>query len=108
MANDKEKKNIKIRYIPVNEDGQLDLNQLESLINKKTKLCSIISMSNILGTINDLNKISKLTNKYNIPLLVDAAQSIAHEKIDVKKINCDFLVFLDIKLWVPLVLVYFI
>ena len=97
----KEKKNIKIRYIPVNEDGQLDLNQLESLINKKTKLCSIISMSNILGTINDLNKISKITHKYNIPLLVDAAQSIAHEKIDVKKLNCDFLVFSGHKIMGP-------
>ena len=97
----KEKKNIKIRYISVREDGQLDLNQLKSFINKKTKLCSIISMSNILGTINDLNKISKLMQKNNIPLLVDAAQSIAHEKIDVKKINCDFLVFSGHKIMGP-------
>ncbi len=97
----KEKKDIKIKYIPILKNGELDLKQLESLISKKTKLISIIHMSNILGTINDIDKVSEIAKQNNIPLLVDAAQSIAHHTIDTKKINCDFLVFSGHKIMAP-------
>ena len=96
-----EQKNIKLKYIPVCSNGQLDVKQLKRLVNNKTKLISIIHMSNILGSINPINKISKIAKKNNIPLLVDAAQSIAHHKIDVQKIDCDFLTFSGHKLMGP-------
>ena len=97
----KEKKDIKLKYIPMLENGELDINKLGSLINNKTKLISIIYMSNILGTINPINKITSIAKQYNIPVLIDAAQSISHHKIDVKKINCDFLAFSGHKLMGP-------
>ncbi len=97
----KEEKNITLKYIPICDNGELDINQLTALINNKTKLISIIHISNILGTINPINKISRIAKKYNIPLLIDAAQSIAHDKIDVQDINCDFLAFSGHKLMGP-------
>jgi len=97
----KERKNIDIKYIPVLGNGELDIQKLDSLITKKTRLISVISMSNILGTINDINTISLVAKKNNIPLFVDAAQSISHDTIDVKKINCDFLAFSGHKIMGP-------
>ena len=64
----KEKKDIKLKYIPMLENGELDINKLGSLINNKTKLISIIYMSNILGTINPINKITSIAKQYNIPI----------------------------------------
>jgi len=97
----KEKKDITLKYIPVLENGELDTNKLDSLINKKTKLISVTYMSNILGTINSINEISSVAKKNDIPLLVDAAQSVAHHRIDVKKIGCDFLAFSGHKIMGP-------
>jgi len=97
----KEKKDIKLKYIPMLENGELDINKLDSLINNKTKLISIIYMSNILGTINPINKITSIAKQYSIPILIDAAQSISHHEIDVKKLNCDFLAFSGHKLMGP-------
>ena len=97
----KEKKNIKLKYIPVLENGELDIDTLDSLISKKTKLISIIYMSNILGTINPINKIREIAKNKEIPFLIDAAQSIAHDRIDVKKIGCDFLAFSGHKIMGP-------
>ena len=96
-----QKNNISIKFIPINKEGILDINKLESLITQKTKLISIIHMSNVLGTINPIEKIVSLAKKNNILTLIDAAQSISHEKIDVKKIDCDFLVFSGHKIMGP-------
>ena len=95
------KNNISIKFIPINQQGNLDLNKLESLITEKTKLISIIHMSNVLGTINPIEKIISLAKKNNILTLIDAAQSISHEKIDIKKLGCDFLVFSGHKIMGP-------
>jgi len=95
------KKKLKIRFIPLLENGKLDLNILKSLINKKTKLISVTHMSNLLGTINPINKIISIAKEKNILTMIDAAQSISHEKINIKKINCDFLVFSGHKILGP-------
>ena len=94
-------KNIKLKYIPLLDNGKLDLNKFKQLITNKTKLISIIHMSNIIGTINPITEIINTAHNNNIPILVDAAQSIAHQKIDVKKINCDFLAFSGHKIMGP-------
>ena len=95
------KKNIKLKYIPVNNNGDLDISQINKLINNKTKLISITHMSNVIGTINPIKKIIKIAKNHNILVLIDAAQSISHIKIDVQKLNCDFLVFSSHKMMGP-------
>ena len=95
------KKKLKLKYIPLLDNKELDLNIFESLITKKTKLIAITQMSNLLGTVNPINKIISIAKEKNILVLIDAAQSISHLKLDVKKINCDFLVFSGHKILGP-------
>ena len=92
---------LKIRYIPMSNDGTLELKQLPKLINHKTKLISITHMSNVLGIINPIEKIIKTAHQNNVEVLVDAAQSISHLKINVKKIDCDYLAFSGHKIMGP-------
>tara|TARA_Y100001970_G_scaffold122679_1_gene152081 strand:- start:15162 stop:16370 length:1209 start_codon:yes stop_codon:yes gene_type:complete len=94
-------KGIKLKYIPLNKNYELNIAKLESLISKKTKLISITHMSNVLGVINPIQKIINIAKENNILTLIDAAQSIAHLKIDVKKLNCDILVFSGHKILGP-------
>jgi len=93
--------NIILKYIPLNNKGELDTSNLFNLITKKTKLISITHMSNVLGTINPIKKIISIANKKNILTLIDAAQSISHIPLDVKKLNCDYLVFSGHKIMGP-------
>ena len=88
-----QKTGCKIKYIPVNEAGELDLSNINKLINKKTKLVSLIHQSNVLGTINPINEITQIAKKQGALTLIDAAQTVPHLKVDVEEIDCDFLVF---------------
>ena len=92
---------IKLKFIPVLNNGTLDIKSFKNLITKKTKLISIVHISNILGTINPIDTIINEAKKHNILTFIDAAQSITHEKIDVKKIGCDFLAFSGHKIMGP-------
>lgn len=92
---------LEIRILPITQEGKLDISLLYSLIDKKTKLLSITHVSNVLGTINPVNEIIKLVKKFNIITLLDGAQAIMHQKIDVKKIDCDFYVFSSHKIYGP-------
>ena len=95
------KKNIKLKYIPVDNNGELDCSSLKKIISDKTRLISITHMSNAIGTINPVKKIIDYAKKYNILTFIDAAQSISHSKIDVKKLGCDFLAFSSHKMMGP-------
>ncbi len=88
-----EKTGCKIRYISVKKNGELDLSNINELINKKTKLVSLIHQSNVLGTINPIKEIIQIAKKQGALTLIDAAQTVPHLKVDVKEIDCDFLVF---------------
>ena len=88
-----EKTGFKIRYISVKKNGELDLSNINELINKKTKLVSLIHQSNVLGTINPIKEIIQIAKKQGALTLIDAAQTVPHLKVDVKEIDCDFLVF---------------
>ena len=91
----KEKKAI-IKYLKINERGNLSLNELESYLRKykeKIKLISLCHMSNALGNIVPIDDIINIAHEYDIPVLVDGAQSVPHIKTDVKIMNSDFLVF---------------
>ena len=86
-------KGIKLRVIRLTEDGNLDLAHYKSLLNKKTKLVSIVHISNVLGTVNDVHLMIELAHAVGAKCLVDAAQSPAHIHLDVKAMDCDFLTF---------------
>jgi len=94
-------KNAKLRVIPVNDNGELILEEFEKLVNEKTKFISVVYVSNSLGTINPLKKIIEYAHQFNIPVLVDAAQAVNHLKVDVQELDCDFLAFSGHKIYGP-------
>lgn len=88
-----EEKGAKIRVIPMNERGELILDEYEGMFNERTKFVSIIHVSNVLGTINPVKSMIETAHKFGVPVMVDAAQSIPHMKVDVQDLDCDFLTF---------------
>lgn len=92
LALEKEKK-IKVKYIPLDENYELTLDNLESSLTDKTKVISIAHISNVIGDIRDIEKIGKICKEKNIYFVVDAAQSVSHIPIDVVKANVSFLAF---------------
>ena len=88
-----EEKKAKLKVIPMNDAGELLLDEFEKLISPKTKFISVVHTSNSLGTINPVKKIISIAHKHNIPVLVDAAQAMAHEKINVQDLGCEFMAF---------------
>lgn len=94
-------KKIKLRVIPFNEQGVLKIDELEKLINERTKLVSIAHVSNTLGTVNPVKEVIRIAHSHNIPVLVDAAQSVPHIKVDVQDLDCDFLAFSGHKIYGP-------
>lgn len=95
-------KKIILKYIPLLPNGTLDLSKLPNLINNRSKLFSISHMSNVLGTVNPLTEIIEIVrNKSNAIILIDGAQGIAHQSVDVQKLDCDFYVFSGHKLYGP-------
>ena len=87
------RKNLTLRFLYLDELGRININQLKELINDKTKIVSICHASNVLGNINPVYEIGSLLKDKDIYFVVDAAQSVPHMKIDVDKMNCDFLAF---------------
>ncbi|QQG52537.1 MAG: SufS family cysteine desulfurase [Candidatus Falkowbacteria bacterium] len=97
-----EKIGIKLEYIPLKADGSWDLLTAKKLLNKRrVKLLAVSQVSNVLGIINPVTQLIKLAKQKEIITLIDAAQSIAHLQINVKKLGCDFLVFSGHKLGGP-------
>lgn len=95
------KHKAKLRIIPISDNGELRLDTLDSLIDSNTLICAVTHMSNVLGTINPIAKIIASAHRKNIPVLIDAAQSVAHMPIDVQALDCDFLCFSGHKLYGP-------
>ncbi|MFQ9317627.1 aminotransferase class V-fold PLP-dependent enzyme [Dysgonomonas mossii] len=92
---------IKLKVIPINDKGELMLDEMEKLISPKTRLISVTHVSNVLGTVNPVDQITEIAHKHNIPVLIDAAQSVQHITLDVQKLDCDFLVFSGHKVYGP-------
>jgi len=93
--------NMKLKFIKMKDDYELDLEDAAKKICDKTAIVSVTHASNILGTINNINKITELSKKEGAISIIDAAQSVPHIKLDVKKIDCDFLVFSSHKMLGP-------
>ena len=90
-----------LKVIPVLDDGSLDISAFEALLSEKTKLLSIVHISNALGTINPIKSMINKAHALGVPVLVDGAQSAPHMKVDVKDLDCDFYVFSGHKLFAP-------
>tara|TARA_Y100000389_G_C17444800_1_gene510897 strand:+ start:589 stop:1794 length:1206 start_codon:yes stop_codon:yes gene_type:complete len=96
-----EKTGTKLIVSPINKNGEIIMNDFESLINARTKLIALTHVSNTLGTINPIEEITLLAKENNCKILIDAAQSIPHFKVDVSSFDCDFLVFSGHKIFAP-------
>jgi cysteine desulfurase/selenocysteine lyase len=92
---------IKLRVLPISDEGEILLEELEKLISSRTKLIAVTHVSNVLGTITPIEKIIETAHRYDIPVLVDAAQSVQHIPVDVQRMDCDFLVFSSHKIYGP-------
>jgi len=86
----RQKKGAKIKFAPVNERGEVEIDEIKKLINSKTKIIAITHISNVTGAIMPLKKIVDLAKEKNIPVLVDGTQGAPHLKIDIQEIDCDF------------------
>lgn len=94
-------KNAALKIIPMDANGELILDNLDSLINEKTKIVSIVQVSNSLGTINPVKTIIEKAHQKGVPVLVDGSQGIPHGSVDVQDMDCDFYVFSGHKLYGP-------
>jgi cysteine desulfurase/selenocysteine lyase len=97
----REKNKIKIKWLSVNDDGDIDLDEFRSLITDKTKLISLTHMSNVLGTVLPIKEMVAIAHDKNIPVVVDGTQAIVHHKVDVQDLDVDFYVFTGHKLYGP-------
>lgn len=96
-----ERQKIVLKVAPIDERGDIILEELERLVTAKTRIVSVVAISNALGTINPLSEIRRIANRHGAKLLVDAAQAVAHMPIDVQAMDCDFLAFSGHKLFGP-------
>ena len=90
-----------LKVAPINQQGEIILEEFNKLLNTKTKLVAISYVSNTLGTINPVEQIIQAAHSKHIPVLLDAAQAVSHRVVDVQKLDCDFLVFSAHKLYGP-------
>lgn len=96
-----QRKGAKLKVIPINDKGELLLDEYKKLINSRTKLVAITHVSNSLGTINPVKEIVTIAHKNNIPVLIDGAQAISHLSVDVQDLDCDFYAFSGHKIYGP-------
>ncbi|MFZ1321272.1 MAG: cysteine desulfurase [Ignavibacteria bacterium] len=94
-------KKAELKYIPVNDEGELRLDEFKEMINEKTKLISVVYISNSLGTVNPVKEIIEIAHSQKIPVVLDAAQAAPHLKLDVKDLDCDFMAFSGHKMYGP-------
>ncbi|HKP38156.1 MAG TPA: cysteine desulfurase [Pyrinomonadaceae bacterium] len=96
-----EEKNAKLRVIPMNDAGELLLDEYDALLNEKTKFVAVTHVSNSLGTVNPIKQMIESAHKYGVPVLIDGAQWAPHMPIDVQDLDCDFYVLSGHKMFAP-------
>lgn len=97
-----EKKDAKLKVVPVSEDGNLDMEFLDNMLSEKVKIFALSHISNVLGTINPIKEIIAKAHKFGIPVIIDGAQAIAHTKVDVQDLDCEFYGFSAHKAYGPM------
>src|SRR3989442_381379 len=96
-----EEKHARLRIIPITDSGELQLDEYERLLSDRTRLVSVVHVSNALGTINPVEEIVRIAHARHIPVLVDGAQAVAHMPVDVQALGCDFYAFSGHKIFGP-------
>ena len=94
-----ERKKATLKVLDIRENGELEVERLEKLISQRTKIVAISHISNVLGLVNPVREIVGICHKHGIPVLVDGAQGVVHEKVDVQELDCDFYAFSGHKLY---------
>lgn len=97
----KEKK-AKIKVLPFDDNGVLEIEKLEKLISEKTKIIAVTHISNALGTVNPVKEIIEIAHRYDIPVMIDGAQAVSHKKVNVQELDCDFYCFSGHKMYAPM------
>ena len=96
-----EEKGAVLRVIPINDRGELEFDQFETLLNDRTRLVAVSHVSNALGSINPVREIIRAAHAWNVPVLIDGAQAVPHMQVDVRSLDCDFYVFSGHKVFGP-------
>jgi cysteine desulfurase/selenocysteine lyase len=96
-----QEKGARLRVIPMNDAGELLLDEFHGLLNERTKLVGVVHVSNALGTINPVKEMIAQAHKYGVPVLVDGAQATPHMPVDMQDLDCDFYVFSGHKMYAP-------
>lgn len=95
------RKGISLRVIPMNDKGELLLDEYEKLFTERTKIVSVTHVSNVLGTVNPVKEIVRIAHEHGVPVMVDGAQSTPHFAVDVQDVDCDFFAFSGHKMYGP-------
>jgi cysteine desulfurase/selenocysteine lyase len=96
-----EETGARLRVVPIDDDGQLLIDQLEPMLTGKTRLIALTQVSNALGTVNPIGRIARTARRKGIPVLVDGAQAVPHLRVDVQALDCDFYAFSGHKMFGP-------
>lgn len=96
-----QRRGVKLRVIPMSDDGILDINEYKKLFNERTKIVSCTHVSNVLGSVNPVKEMIRIAHEHGVPFLVDGAQSCPHFRIDVQDLDCDFFAFSGHKIYGP-------
>lgn len=91
-----------LKVIPFDDEGVLCVDQLESMLTDRTKIVAVTHVSNTLGTINPIEEIIRIAHSHNVPVMVDGAQAVAHTRVDVQALDCDFYCFSGHKMYAPM------
>ncbi len=97
----RERRGIVLRVVPMTDVGELDLAAFERLLGPRTRLVCVAHVSNVLGTVNPVRRMAEMAHAHGAHLLVDAAQSVPHQPVDVQRLDCDFLAFSGHKVYGP-------
>lgn len=95
------RRGVAVRVIPMNDEGELDMEAYADMFTERTKIVSVAHVSNVLGTVNPVREMIRIAHSHGVPVLVDGAQSTPHFKVDVQELDCDFFAFSGHKIYGP-------
>lgn len=95
------RRGVAVRVIPMNDEGELDMEAYAGMFTERTKIVSVAHVSNVLGTVNPVREMIRIAHSHGVPVLVDGAQSTPHFKVDVQDLDCDFFAFSGHKIYGP-------
>lgn len=95
------RRGVDVRVIPMNDEGELDMEAYAGMFTERTKIVSVAHVSNVLGTVNPVREMIRIAHSHGVPVLVDGAQSTPHFRVDVQELDCDFFAFSGHKIYGP-------